>query len=116
MTSDGTPFEQGDIVLMPFPFSDLTESKLRPALIVSNTALNTTRDRLCCLVTSNPDADGIRIPKSALSSGELRFASKVRPQRLFTASTRIFQKKLCSVDQRFQKKVKDGIDAYLEVR
>ncbi len=29
-------FERGKIVLVPFPFTDLSASKLRPALIVSN--------------------------------------------------------------------------------
>ena len=32
-------FEQKDIVLVPFPYSDLTGAKLRPALIISNPTL-----------------------------------------------------------------------------
>ncbi len=32
-------FQRGDVVLAPFPFTDLTGSKVRPALIVSAGAL-----------------------------------------------------------------------------
>ena len=33
----GIMYEQRDIILIPFPYSDLTGAKLRPALILSNT-------------------------------------------------------------------------------
>ena len=36
----GTMYEQKDIILIPFPYSDLTGSKKRPALIISNQKLN----------------------------------------------------------------------------
>jgi len=35
-------YDQGDIVLLPFPYSDLTGSKQRPALIISNEKFNKT--------------------------------------------------------------------------
>ena len=37
------PYEFGDIVLVPFPFTDQTISKKRPAVVVSNRAYNTAR-------------------------------------------------------------------------
>lgn len=33
-------FEQGDIVVLPIPFSNLESSKLRPAVIISNNNFN----------------------------------------------------------------------------
>lgn len=39
MTS-GTNYKQGDVILVSFPFTDLENSKRRPALIVSNDLIN----------------------------------------------------------------------------
>ena len=49
----------GGVVLVPFPFSDLSEAKLRPA---------------------------VRLTASSFSSGSLRAESYARPGKLFTAS------------------------------
>ena len=57
----GMMFNQKDIVLIPFPYSDLTGSKKRPALIVSNEKINKTQDRICCLVTTNQHKNDLKI-------------------------------------------------------
>ena len=47
------PFEFGDVVLVPFPFTDQTTSKKRPAVVVSNRAYNTARlDIIVMAITS----------------------------------------------------------------
>ena len=48
-----TPFEFGDVVLVPFPFTNQTASKQRPAVIVSSRAYNVERpDLIMMAVTS----------------------------------------------------------------
>lgn len=112
--SDGTMYKQCDIVLIPFPYSDLTGSKLRPALIISNTKLNKTEDRLCCLITSKSSPDGLTIKKGSINKGALPLKSWVKPHRVFTISEKIVKKRLCSVNQKFHNQVIAKLNQYLE--
>lgn len=75
----------GEVVLVPFPFSDLSQSKLRPAVCLADAGQG---DWVLCQVTSNPYGDPSALPLSAadFASGGLRVASFARPGKLFTAS------------------------------
>ena len=57
-------YDQGEIILIPFPYSDLTGFKKRPALIISNSKLNETEDKVCCLITSQKTKQGISPQKT----------------------------------------------------
>lgn len=107
-------YEQKDIILIPFPYSDLTGAKQRPALIISNKKLNETDDRICCLITSNPTKQGILIKKDCFEKGKLPFKSWVKPQRIFTIDKRIIKKKLCTINKSFHKEVLEDIFGYLK--
>ena len=107
-------YEQRDIVLIPFPYSDLTGSKQRPALIISNSKLNKSEDRICCLITSQQPKEGICI--DSLEKGTLPFKSWVKPYRLFTVHQKAVRKKICSVSNAFHEKVISEVNSYLESR
>ncbi len=50
----GIMFEQGDIVIVPFPFTDLSSVKQRPVLVLSKNEYNTkSEDIVTCGITSN---------------------------------------------------------------
>ena len=72
------------VVLVPFPFSDLSQSKLRPAIILADAGRE---DWILCQVTSKPygDAHPILLNDSGFQRGSLRVESYVRPGKLFTA-------------------------------
>lgn len=95
-TSTRIPVEQRSVVLVPFPFSDLSNSKKRPALVISNTEFNNkNEDVVCCLITSNPHAkDAIKIVNKDMEYGFLEFDSAVKAYRLFTVSKTIVYKTL----------------------
>lgn len=81
-------FVKGDVVVVPFPFSDLSSSKKRPALVVAQL---TGDDVILCQITTPARADEYSIPLSSVDfdSGGLNHDSHIRPNRLFTADSSI---------------------------
>ncbi|NJL26915.1 MAG: type II toxin-antitoxin system PemK/MazF family toxin [Thermoanaerobaculia bacterium] len=81
-------FVKGDVVIAPFPFSDLSAAKKRPALVV---ATLTGEDVILCQITSQTTADryAVALAESDFTTGGLRQLSNVRPNRLFTAESSI---------------------------
>lgn len=75
----------GAVVLIPFPFSDLTQAKMRPAIALADAGRN---DWILCQVTSKSysDPDAIQIDASSFATGSLRVTSYARPGKLFTAN------------------------------
>ncbi|MFC0268686.1 type II toxin-antitoxin system PemK/MazF family toxin [Kushneria aurantia] len=86
----------GAVVLVPFPFSDLSASKLRPALVLASAGRG---DWVCAQITSNPYADSsaIELGKAGYSQGSLERVSYIRPNKLFTASESLFRRNVAQV-------------------
>jgi hypothetical protein len=78
----------GLVVLVRFPFSDLSSSKLRPAVVLAHAG---GADWVLCQVTSNPYGDpaAIALTGGSFASGGLNRDSFARPGKLFTASASI---------------------------
>jgi hypothetical protein len=78
----------GQVVLVPFPFSDLSQSKLRPAACLADAARG---GWVLCQVTSNSYGDPAALPLGAadFDTGGLHMLSFARPGTLFTASARL---------------------------
>jgi mRNA interferase MazF len=77
--------QAGAVVLVPFPFSDLSQTKLRPAVILADAGR---RDWLLCQVTSKPygDSRAITLDTTSFAVGSLNLTSYARPGKLFTAN------------------------------
>ena len=73
------------VVLVPFPFSDLSQARLRPALVLADAGRG---DWILCQITSNPygDARAVALTDDDFRTGSLRVASYARPGKLFTAN------------------------------
>ena len=74
--------------MVRFPFSDLSRSKSRPALVLAPAGYG---DWLLSQITSNPFGDErvVALNDDSFAGGSLEVASYVRPAKLFTASPRI---------------------------
>ena len=77
---------KGAVVLVSFPFSDLSRSKLRPAVVLADAGRG---DHVLCQVTSKPygDSTAVVLDSTAFASGSLQLTSYARPGKLFTASS-----------------------------
>lgn len=75
----------GDVVLVPFPFSDLSATKVRPAACLADAGRG---DWVLCQITSNSYGDPLAEPLvgADFTTGGLPAVSFARPGRLFTAS------------------------------
>ncbi len=90
-----TPCSRWDIVLVPFPFTDLTACKKRPALVVSPDNYNSGPDVVIAFITSQlttPPRPGDHLITDWQASG-LPKPSQLR-MKLATISRRIVIKKL----------------------
>ncbi len=101
-------FIKGDIVVLPFPFSDLSSSKRRPALVMANLMGD---DIILCQVTSQfvKDDYAIALNNSGFEKGSLNKPSNIRPNRLFTADKNIVIRKLGTVKPEIFKRVVDKL-------
>lgn len=84
------PPAAGGVVLVPFPFSDLSRSKLRPAVVLAAAGRD---DYILCQVTSNSYADphAVELTQASFASGSLQRTSYARPGKLFTAHASLIQ-------------------------
>lgn len=110
-----TIYEQGDIVLVPFPFTDLTAVKKRPALVVSANWYNKRyRDVVLVAVTSRVplilDELDYRITESDFKTGKLYKDSIVKLGKMFTIENSLILQKICDVRGQTMDKILDQLN------
>ena len=79
------PVTRGSVVLVRFPFSDLSDSKQRPAVVLADAGRG---DHVLAQVTSKPyaDPDAVELTGASFARGGLGLTSYARPGKLFTAN------------------------------
>ena len=117
--SAGTGIEQRSIILMPFPYTDLSGAKKRPSLVVSSSDFNSRNDDvICCLITSNPEDSrhSIRINNKDMENGYLEFDSKVKPYRIFTINKKLIYKVLGRLNLTKSKLIAEEINKMINIK
>ena len=84
-------FATAQVILLPFPFSDLSASKLRPALLLAEVGKG---DWVLCQITSKPYADvrAVTLAEADFAEGGLQLTSYARAGKLFSAHESLFQR------------------------
>ena len=102
---------KGDVVVIPFPFSNLTESRRRPALVIASMDGD---DVILCQITSQhiKDKHAIVVDEDDFEKGNLKKKSNVRANRIFTADRHII---LYCIGHLKKEKVNKIIDCIVDI-
>lgn len=108
--------EQGDILLVPIPFSDLSSQKRRPVIVISNNTYNQkTTDLVVVAMTSNPETVdySFTIASSDLEKGALNHPGKVRVDKIYTISQSIITKRFGRVNDEVLNRIRKELQALI---
>ena len=87
----------GDVVLVPFPYTDLSAAKQRPALVLTNAPFNGGgQDLVLCAITSNlaSSANSVLVGDADMESGRLAAPSRVKVAKVVTLNKSIVRKRV----------------------
>lgn len=91
---------QGDIVLLPVPFSNQTAKKTRPAIVISNNQINTMSDDVLLVPLTSLIKDSrysVFISDDDLKSGRLAAPSRARMDKIFNAAKSIISLQIAAL-------------------
>lgn len=97
-TRSGTKFRRGDLVLLPFPFTDLSVVKRRPALVISPDRLHQNFDDVILVaitsrVPPSPSEFDMPLASRDMAVGHLPKPSVVKLAKIFTANRALIVKR-----------------------
>lgn len=110
-------YKQGDIVLIPVPFSNLKQQKQRPVLIISNDSYNEVMEDIVVLAITSKIRDllySIVIDSKDLTEGELKKTSEIRADKVYTRSKNIVRKKFGHVNTEILEAVRVKINEVIQ--
>lgn len=105
-------FGRASVVLVDFPFSDLSNSKLRPAVVLAQAS---SQDWFLCQITSNAKIDerAIEIKDADFVTGSLRQRSFARPNKIFTGHESLINRRVGILSDSVAGKIADAVIAIL---
>ena len=104
-------FVKGDVVIVPFPFTDLSGNKKRPAFVLADL---TGDDIIVCQITSKNKSDSFALSLEShdFISGGLPIDSFIRPNKIFTADKNII---LSTAGHLSENKTRDVLNAVISI-
>ena len=104
-------YQRGDIVAVQFPFTDISQTKKRPALVISNDTINATGDYLLVQITSQVKGDRLSIPinDSGFVGNPLPLKSFVRVHKVFLLNESLIISRITTANPPFLKLLVDNL-------
>lgn len=110
-------YQQGDIVAVKFPFSDVSTIKKRPAIIISLEKVNQTGDYIMIQITSKEMNDGfsVEIENSDISP-VLPLKSFARSHKVFTLHKSLILSKIGESSSSFLDRIVVALNENIKVQ
>lgn len=105
--------KQGDIVMIEFPFADVSEKKLRPAIVLSNERYNGYANVLLAGVYGKKQPLSVRITNADLEKRRLRRVSYISMQNVFSAQKSLIKFTVDALTPRTRKDILAEFTKYL---
>ena len=115
----GMNYNQGEILLIPMPFSDLSKNKKRPVLVVSNNEYNRkSLDLIVVAITSNIQCSGnkLSLTNEDLETGKLKYISSIKTDKIYTLSKGIIIKSFGQITTEKLKQTISQINELIKVQ
>ncbi len=112
-----TTYSQGQVVLIPFPFTDLTSVKQRPAIVLSSNSYNQThQDVILAAITSQVPSQ-LKLDEYLLSASDREAVGLPKPSiiklgKIVTIDQRLIRKTLGTLSPDTMNKVKEILLLY----
>lgn len=105
------PVNTKEIYLVPFPYSNLQEGKIRPVLIVSNKKYNKkTEDLIVCAISSKIEKEhAVHINTKNLCEGKLYKESIIKYDSIFKIEKTLLKKRIGTLNDKTFIEVKKKI-------
>jgi mRNA interferase MazF len=103
---------QKELVLLPFPFSNMEGTKVRPALIVSNDSFNKKGDDCLMVPLTTVIKDepfSILLQQENLISGRLLKPSRIRLDKIFSVEKDLISMKIGIVNDKIFQRIRQEI-------
>lgn len=113
--------KRGDVVLIKFPFTNFSSTKVRPALVISNDSYNSIQDDVVLLlITSNiskvsPDDFILGTSDPEFKSTGLKLASTFRVGKIQTLDKKLINSRLGCVGPNTLNKIEDLLRNLLQL-
>jgi mRNA interferase MazF len=101
--------KQGSIVVIPFPFTDLSDAKKRPALVIAELE---GEDVILCQITSSKsrqDKYAVHLNQNDLKEGSLKVDSLIRTNKIFTAAEEIIEYEIAKINAEKMEEVQNKL-------
>jgi mRNA interferase MazF len=105
-------YKQGTVVLTPFPFTDLSGDKVRPAVVVSNNAPG--EDVIVVFVTSKAKTKGVSVVSVSPSTNNgIKVISAIVCSKIATLNKKVLLGELGTLSEKDRKEVLKSIKVVL---